>query len=87
MELIGKLPIFFKDQWSEFTNVLMCGHEFIFLMNTINLINVFYIATQNIFLAMFITMVVGRLVLKNLADVSVKRNISKNTLIDDKFFN
>lgn len=32
-------------------------------------------------------MIVGRLVLKNLADVSVKRNISKNTLIDDKFFN
>lgn len=85
--MIGKLPIFFKDQWNEFTNVLMSGHEFIFLMNTINLINVFYIATQNIFLAMFITMIVGRLVLKNLADVSVKRNISKNTLIDDKFFN
>ena len=87
VEFIGKLPLFFKDYWNEFTNVLMSGHEFIFLMNTINLINIFYIATQSVFMGVFITMVIGRILLKNLADMSVKRNISKNTLIDDKFFN
>lgn len=87
MELIGKLPIFFKDRWNEFTNVLMCGHEFLFLMNTINLVNIFYVATRNIFMAVFITMVISRVLIKNFADFMVKRNISKNTLIDDKFFN
>ena len=86
-ELIGRLPIFFKDYWNEFTNVLMSGHEFLFLMNTINMVNVWYIVTKSIFMGVFITMVISRLILKNLADISVKRNISKNTLIDDKFFN
>ena len=87
MELIGKLPIFFKDYWNSFTNVLMSGHEFIFLMNTINFINIFYVATRNIFMAVFIAMIITRLFIKNFADYMVKRNISKNTLIDDKFFN
>lgn len=87
MELIGKLPIFFKDYWYTFTNVLMSGHEFIFLMNTINFVNIFYVATRNIFMAVFITMIISRLFIKNFADYMVKRNISKNTLIDDKFFN
>ena len=87
MELIGKLPIFFKDYWNEFTNVLMCGHEFLFLVNTINFVNIFYVATDSVFFATFITMCLSRLLIKNFADFMVKRNISKNTLIDDKFFN
>ena len=56
-------------------------------MNTINFINIFYVATRNIFMAVFITMIITRLFIKNFADYMVKRNISKNTLIDDKFFN
>lgn len=56
-------------------------------MNTINFINIFYVATQNIFMAVFITMIITRIFIKNFADYMVKRNISKNTLIDDKFFN
>ena len=56
-------------------------------MNTINFVILLFNATQNIFLGFFITLIISRLVLKNLADRSVKMNISKNTLIDDKFFN
>lgn len=81
------MPIFFKDRWNDFTNVLMSGHEFLFLINTINLINALYIGTKSVFMAIFITMFISRLVLKNIADFSVKRNISKNTLINDQLFN
>lgn len=83
---IGKLPIFFKDYWHKFTDVLMSGHEFLLLINIINFINIFYIATSSVVVACVITMVICRLVIKNLADFFIKRNISRNSLIDEKFF-
>lgn len=83
---IGKLPIFFKDYWHKFTDVLMSGHEFLLLINIVNFINIFYIATSSVVVACVITMIICRLIIKNLADFFIKRNISRNTLIDEKFF-
>lgn len=84
---IGKLPIFFKDYWNEFTEVLFCGHEFTLVINLINFINVFYIATGSVVIACMIAMILCNLIIRNVANWIVRRNISRNTLIDDKFFN
>lgn len=83
---MGKLPVFFKDQWYEFSNVLLSGHEFLLLFNFINFVNIFFIATNNIYFAFFIAFIFEKLFNLFYA-FFIKRNISKNTLIDDKFFN
>lgn len=84
---ISELPIFFKDYWHRFTEVLISGHELTMLINLINFINIFYIATGSVTIACLITMIICKLVIKNLANFFIKRNISRNTFIDDKFFN
>ncbi len=84
--MMGKLPVFFKDMWYEFSNVMLSGHEFILLFNFINFVNIFYIATSNVYIAFFIAFIFEKIF--NFAySFFIKRNISKNTLIDDKFFN
>ena len=54
--MMGKLPVFFKDMWYEFSGVMLCGHEFILLFNFINFVNIFYIALGNIYLAFIIAL-------------------------------
>jgi len=83
--MMGKLPVFFKDQWFEFSNILLSGHEFLFLFNFINFVNVFYIATANIYYAFFIAFIFEKIA-GLIYGLAIKRNISRNTLIDDKFF-
>jgi hypothetical protein len=82
---MGKLPVFFKDPWYEFANVLLSGHEFMFLFYFINFVNIFYIATNNIYYSFFITFIFEKLTMM-VCGFFIKRNISRNTLIDDKFF-
>ena len=55
--MMGKLPVFFKDMWYEFSNVMLSGHEFILLFNFINFVNIFYIATSNVYIAFFIAFI------------------------------
>ena len=55
-------------------------------MNFINFVNVFYLATKNIFFSMLLGLIFERM-FTFLIRFFIKRNISKNTLIDDKFFN
>lgn len=85
-ETIGKLPIFFKDLSLDFTNVMVLGHEFILLFNFINFINIFYMATKNIYFSFFLAFIFEKIFTFGIG-FFIKRNISKNTLIDDKFFN
>jgi hypothetical protein len=85
-ETIGKLPVFLKDTWLEFKKVMVSGHEFLLLFNFINFVNIFYIATHNIYFAFFIAFIFEK-IFEFLIGFFIKRNISKNTLIDDKFFN
>lgn len=83
---MGKLPVFFRDQWLQFSNVLLSGHEFLLLFNFINFTNIFFIATHNIYYAFFIAFIFDKLFILMIG-FFIKRNISRNTLIDDKFFN
>lgn len=83
---LKKLPVFFKDLWHEFSNVMVSGHEWILLFNFINFVNIFYIAFKNVYVGFFIAFLFDKL-FNYLIAFFIKRNISKNTLIDDKFFN
>ena len=85
--ILDKIPIFFKDRWNSFTNVFLSGHEFLLLINFINLVNLFYIITKNIYFGAFIAIIINEIGFKLPARFLMKRNISKNTLIDEKFFN
>ena len=82
----AKLPIFIKDMWHEFSNVTVSGHEFLLLFNFINFVNIFFIATKSIYFAFFIAFIFEKIFIF-IIGFFIKRNISKNTLIDDKFFN
>ncbi len=82
---MGKLPVFFKDPWFEFSNVLLTGHEFLLLFFYINFVNIFFIATNNIYYSFFIAFIFEK-VAAFACGFFIKRNISRNTLIDDKFF-
>ena len=46
---------------------MISGHELLFLINFVNWINIFYIATGSAFLGMFITAILMRVGLKNFA--------------------
>ena len=65
---------------------MVSGHEFLLLINFINFVNIFFIATKNIYMAFLIAFVFEKITIL-LVGTFIKRNISKNTLIDDKFFN
>jgi hypothetical protein len=84
---IGNIPVFMKDKWQDFTNVFLSGHEFLFLFNFINWVNVWFIATGNVYFALLLAVIVNELLFEKPAAFLVKRNISKNTFIEEKFFN
>lgn len=52
----------------------------------INFVNILYIGTGSVTIACLISMVICKIVIKNLAEFLLKRNVSRNTLIDDRFF-
>lgn len=79
--------MFWKDSWNEFTNVFISGHEFLFLFNFINLVNLAYIITKNIYFASLLGIIVNEALFYYPACFFLKRNISKNTFIEEKFFN
>jgi hypothetical protein len=65
--------------------VLLSGHEFLLLFNFINFVNIFYIASSNIYFAFFVAFIFEKMIALA-CGFFIKRNISRNTLIDDKFF-
>jgi hypothetical protein len=65
---------------------MVSGHEFLLLFNFINFINIFYIAFKNVYFAFFIAFIFEK-IFNFTIGFFIKRNISRNTLIDDKFFN
>ncbi len=79
--------MFMKDKWQDFTNVFLSGHEFLFLFNFINWVNVWFVATGNVYFALLLAVIVNELLFEKPAAFLVKRNISKNTFIEEKFFN
>ncbi len=48
-----------KDKWNDYTNTFLSGHEFLFLFNFINWVNVWFIATKNIYFAMLLGFIVN----------------------------
>lgn len=80
-----KLPVMFKDPDYLFTGVLLSGNELFLLINEINLFNFWYIIIGNTFHAVILTMVV-KLLIGFFIEFKMKRNISLNTFVDDKFF-
>ena len=79
--------MFMKDKWQDFTNVFVSGHELLFLFNFINWVNVWFIATGNVYFALMLAVIVNEILFEKPAQFLVKRNISKNTFIEEKFFN
>lgn len=76
-----------KDKWNDFTNAFLSGHEFLFLFNFINWVNLWFVATKNIYFALLLAVIVNEVLFERPAAFLVKRNISKNTFIEEKFFN
>lgn len=77
--------MFYKDPDYLFTNVFMSGNELYMLIIEINIFNFWYLILGNTFYAVILTMVV-KLLIGFFAEFKMKRNISLNTFVDDKFF-
>lgn len=87
LNVMGKLPVFLRDRWNSFGNVMLLGHELLLIINFANLVNAWYLATKSIWLAFLLALFVDKFIVQLFAEFMIRRNLSKNTLIDDKFFN
>lgn len=80
------LPVFFRDNSHKFTRAFLQGNEWFLLTCEINLLNFWFMILKSSYQAIFLTWIFAKLILKFYHEWLMKRNLSANTLVDDKFF-
>lgn len=81
-----KLPIFFRDNDFRFSQAFLCGNEVYLLLCEINIFNFWFMILKSSYQAIFLTWICVKLLFKMYYEYLMKRNLSSNTMVDDKFF-
>ncbi len=87
----SEVPILFKDKWMNFSNFLLCGLDFDFLMMEVLVVTFIDLVAQNdagvksrLILGILIAYIVDQFLIF-LRSYYGRRNLAKHTLADERF--